>query len=384
MKNNVVLISFSVIMLLLTNCNLASPAPVTTADPGLVPPSQKTESSSSSPLPPTEFSTSTPMQQPNHILSPDNANSIVEIVRWSGHTDRVTSIAFSPDDMLLASASLDKTVKLWDVAAGQVLRTLSGHTGGVKKVVFSPDSKILVSVSGDNSIKLWDVASGQELRTLRANHPDDINSYGVLDIAFSADGRIMASLAETVSSSTNNFFFYVDLWDVASGAQFRTWSDDWIYGLAFSPDGKMLALGIGKNVILSDVSSGLEIRTFNGHTDFVHNIVFSQDGKTLISGSKDATVKIWEVASGQEIRSLDNSEGWGVLSMALSLNGKLLASAYDDGTVRLWDVAGGREIRALRGNGYTDPVWSVAFSPDANIFASAWGDGSIRLWGVQP
>ena len=100
-----------------------------------------------------------------------------------GHSLGVTSVAFSPDGKLLASGSADNSIKLWNVASGRELRTLSGHTAPVSSVAFSPDGKVLASGSWDTTIKLWDVASGRELRTL-TGHTDKVNS-----VAFSPDGQ---------------------------------------------------------------------------------------------------------------------------------------------------------------------------------------------------
>ncbi|MBN3944395.1 AAA-like domain-containing protein [Nostoc sp. NMS9] len=303
-----------------------------------------------------------PLSNLQRILSSTN---IREQNRLEGHSDSVNSVVFSPDGKTLASASYDKTIKLWNRDTGKEITTLRGHSDSVNSVVFSPDGKTLASASYDKTIKLWNRDTGKEITTLRG-HSDKVNS-----VVFSPDGKTLASAS---SDKT------IKLWNRDTGKEITTLRghSDKVYSVMFSPDGKTLASASDdKTIKLWNLDTHKEITTLRGHSNWVNSVVFSPDGKTLASASYDKTIKLWNLDTHKEITTLRGHSNW-VNSVVFSPDGKTLASASYDKTIKLWNLDTHKEITTLRG--HSNWVNSVVFSPDGKTLASASYDKTIKLW----
>jgi WD40 repeat protein len=307
-----------------------------------------------------------PTQTPSQPVNSHNLSGKFVLEKTlKGHSNLVNSVVISPDGRTLASGSKDETIKIWNIATGQEIRTLNGHSSfvaWVNSVAISPDSRTLASGSEDKTIKIWNIATGQEIRT---GH-----SAWVRSVAISPDGRTLAG----------NNFDNIKIWNIATGQEIRTLNGHSyeVTSVAISPDSKTLASGSVDNTIkIWNIATGQAIRTLNGHSYEVRSVAISPDGRSLASGSQDKTIKIWNVTTGQEIRTL-KGHSLSVMSVAFSPDGRTLASGSGDETIKIWNVTTGQEISTLKG--HSSSVNSVAFSPDGRTLASGSSDATIKIW----
>jgi WD40 repeat protein len=290
--------------------------------------------------------------------------------RLMGHGDVVTRVKFNPVSTAypkgigktLASASWDKTVKIWQ-ADGKLLHTLRGHTDGVWSINYSPDGKLLVSSSRDKTVKIWRVSDGKELITLP-------NKDWVACVGFSHDGKMVASMEWNGK---------LRLWDLQGQElkSFKTHNAP-VLAIHFNPKGGMIATASRDGTAKVWSLDGEELVTLRGHKDWVMYVNFSRDGKNLITTSRDKTAKLWNL-QGEELATLRGHEDT-VSSAVFSSDGKTIATAGWDAIVRLWNRQG-EQLQVLQG--HKDAVWGVNFSKDGKTLASSGEDGSVRLWSVS-
>ncbi|KDR76655.1 hypothetical protein GALMADRAFT_139557 [Galerina marginata CBS 339.88] len=287
-----------------------------------------------------------------------------------GHTDLVTSVAFSPDGGQVVSGSGDRTVRIWDTDTGKpVAKPFVGHAGSVTSVGFSA-GRGRVSSSDDESIRTWDVQTGREV-----GNPSQGYTGNFTATAFSPEGK------HVVSGSRNRT---VRVWNIETGRPITEplrGHTGLILSVAFSPDGKRIVSGSGDHTIrIWDVESGQSVgEPLLGHTGWIRSLAFSPDGKRIVSGSSDKTIRLWDLETGKEVREPFCGHTDLVLAVAFSPDGRRIVSGSGDNTIRIWDLEIGKPARAPF-RSHAGWVRSVAFSPDGKRVVSGSGDKSIRIW----
>ncbi|MEM9452285.1 MAG: hypothetical protein AAGA75_27690, partial [Cyanobacteria bacterium P01_E01_bin.6] len=298
----------------------------------------------------------------NHLLASASADGTIKLWNADGallktltdHRGIVLSVAFSPDGQLLASGSYDTTVRLWNTD-GTLLNTFEGHEDDVTAVAFSPDSQRIASASIDSTIKVWTV-DGTLVHTIQGH------DQAVRHVVFSPDGQYLASLSDDKS---------IKLWN-SDGNLVRILEENWlgVFGVAFSPDSRIIATSSLDNIKLWALDGTL-IRILEGGGK---QVTFSPDGQRIAAVNDDA-VRLWSI-DGTPLPKLPLPSNHQAGQIAFSSDGQYLASAAGDRTVRLWQITD-TPLTAL---GHPLNTHDIAFSPDGKSMATAGWDHAVRLW----
>lgn len=339
-----------------------------------------------------------------------------------------TFAALRPDGHRMASAGNDRVVRIWDAADGRLLATLGGHDDVIAALAFTPDGQTLASASWDGTVRLWDPDATPESVTLAGNADGGIDTLnfrddGALLVASSFPPtdqepekgfRCIATVWDldagrrrfTVSRETRSIWFPaafrpksgdlvvaggwnrvypITLYDTRTGALLRETLPNDITGirhLVASPDGRYLVSDVGHSadLLLWDATTFRLVRRLQGHTRQINALAFDATGKRIASASSDNSVRLWDVDSGREVRTLSAGDQFVPVALAFHPDGRRLAvgDGWYSGTVLIWDVESGQKLSELRG--HSSDLGSVAYSPDGRRLATAAGDGQIKIW----
>jgi len=342
-----------------------------------------------------------------------------------GHREQVTCVAFHPIFNTLVSGGEDTTIKVWDPESGRFERTLKGHQDAVQSLAFNTNGTILASCSSDMSIKLWDFNTFQCLKTIQGH------DHSVSAIQFLPSNDVIVSCSRDKT---------LKMWDVASGYCQRTLQghDQWVRQLDVSPDGGLVAsCSIDQTIKTWNAKTGECIRTYRDHEHVVETVAFSSlkadefldqlfrvstatsedsegksesssssselianlkknlaalngpreekkqakrvGGRYLVSGSRDRTIKIWDVESGECLRTLDGHDNW-VKKVFFHPSGRFIVSCSDDKSIRVWDIA--KNFRVVRKIEESHELFltCLAWNRTVPMLASSSMDATIKIW----
>jgi WD40 repeat protein len=289
----------------------------------------------------------------------------LQVLKGNPEDGPLADAAFDPDSSRVVTAREDGVVQLWDARTGREILEFEGHEEGAETVEFDPDGDRIVTAGWDDTARIWDASTGDTIHVLRGH--EEIVYWAT----FSPDGERVATASRDGTTR---------LWDTSTGKQVFLLDDvfdGWVRQVVFSPNGKLVASARSDGWSYAwNTSTGNLEETFCCHDEEVGAVAFSPDGKFLVTGG-DKSVQVFEVDGGILNATMLGHTDW-VRSVAFSPDGRTVVSASDDGTARVWETNVGRELFTL--TGHTGPVMSAVFNPEGTRVVTVSSDETARVW----
>ena len=298
----------------------------------------------------------------------------------------VKAITVTPDGYFLLTGFQDGTIGVWDFGTGQFLYSIKGHAGSVNAIVVTSDGRYAISASGDSTVKVWNLQTYQLVDSFE-KHTESVNAVAVTSngqrgISGDSDGTIkvwnlktaelLYSLQHQTWSLENN-----------SRSRFQDGHTDFVNALAITRDGGRLVSGSRDRTIkLWNLETGSRhlVYSLEGHAGSVESVALTLDKHLIVSGSADRTVKLWEIESGRLLHSLEGHLK-GVNVVTVSGDGRFIISGSNEGVVKVWEVESRRLIHSLEG--HSDSVLALAVSPDGRFIISGSKDCTVKVWEIE-
>jgi len=316
----------------------------------------------------------------------DNASQVVELRRLVGHAYSARSVSFSPDSTQLASASRDSTVRIWDMATWETVQLLQNHTSSVSGVGWSADGSSFASSSDDGSVWIGRTDTWETWRV------PSISDRSIHALVWRPDGTQIAGISASIYYSS---YQDIRVWDAQDGShQHLLVHGDWlyIYGMDWSPDSSLLAIGTGdagevryyhdyQEMITLWNTRTWEVERLWSVPSPISEVAWSPDGNWLATTSPDGIVRIWGVAAQEPFREFRVPEPSADTGVAWSPDGTMLVTVGTHGQVRLWNAETGQLLTMIQYD--HGELYDVAWSPDGRLIAAAGSDGTVIIYGIQ-
>lgn len=301
----------------------------------------------------------------NNLLKSSKIGKYFAVHTLTNYSGKISSVAISPDGEKLVSGCLDKTIKIWDLHSGELLRTLIGHSEDISSVAISPDGQFLASSSlhcPKSNVKVWSLNTGKLL------HNSLGHKKSVHFVTMDSEARILVSGSNKIK-----------IWNLHTGERLRTlWHSCAVNAAITGSDGNLLVSGSSDGKIkLWDIRNGDSLGTITGHKEAITSLAINPGEQFLISGSEDKTIKIWNLKTGKLQGTLKGHSSQ-VNALSISPDGSILMSGSSDKTIKIWHLQRGELHHTL--TGHSGAVNSLALSADGRTLVSGSSDRTIKVW----